>query len=180
MRLHLVRHGECTWNAEGRLPGQARDVPLTALGRTQAADAAARLAGCGATLLLASDLLRAVQTADVIGAALGLPVTTTPLLREQGRGVLEGRLHRDLVAEPVPEGSDIADIRWGGGESVADVHRRLGALVDQLRARPDAAAVLVSHADALRILLALLDGRGHRAVDWTPWAPAGIVVRELR
>lgn len=179
MRLYLVRHGECTWNAEGRLPGQARDVPLTALGRTQAADAAARLAGCGATLLLASDLLRAVSTAEVIAAALGLSVETSPLLREQGRGVLEGRLHRELVAEPVPEGFDIADIAWGGGESVADVHARLGVLVELLRARPDAAAVLVSHADALRVLLALLDGRGHRAVDWTPWAPGAVVVREL-
>ena len=41
-RILLVRHGESTWNADGRWQGQA-DPPLSDLGRSQAAEAAAKV-----------------------------------------------------------------------------------------------------------------------------------------
>ncbi|NHB85904.1 phosphoglycerate mutase family protein [Tessaracoccus sp. HDW20] len=42
MLLHLIRHGQSTWNVEGRVQGQAMDVPLTALGVEQAGGRAMR------------------------------------------------------------------------------------------------------------------------------------------
>ena len=44
--LLLLRHGQSTWNDEGRWQGQA-DPPLSALGSAQASEAASRLAGTG-------------------------------------------------------------------------------------------------------------------------------------
>ena len=181
MILHLVRHGQSTWNLERRLQGQRMDVPLTDLGRAQARDAARALADAALTAVVTSDQLRAVQTAEVIAAAAGLPVRTTPLLREQGLGSLEGLRYDDLAVEPVPDGQHISEVRWGGGESVEQVHARLRRFVSHLRAShaPDARLALVSHGDTLRVLLAVLEGRGHRDVEWVEFGNGQVVTRSL-
>jgi phosphohistidine phosphatase SixA len=69
--LYLVRHGEAAASGE-----------LTAVGRLQARQAAARIAD--ASVVLTSDLPRARQTADVIAAATGVRVVVSPGLREAG------------------------------------------------------------------------------------------------
>ncbi|MGO4956663.1 histidine phosphatase family protein [Luteococcus sp. Sow4_B9] len=166
--LVLVRHGQSTWNLEGRLQGQTMDVPLTLLGQDQARTAAQTVAGLvpRGSLVLSSDQVRARQTAEVIGQALSSPVQTTSLLREQALGSLEGKLTAELRPEPVPHGADISEVRWGGGESVRMVHGRCLELLELLRQEGMDRAVLVGHGDALQILLAVLDGRGHRDVAW--------------
>lgn len=179
--VHLVRHGQSTWNLERRLQGQRADVPLTDLGRAQAADAAARLEGTAATLVISSDQLRAAETARIIADRLDLPVRFDEALREQALGELEGRSYDDLVPEPVPDTQHISEIRWGGGESVADVHARLTAFVAQLTERsadqPRTEVVIVSHGDTLRILLAVLDGRDHRDVEWVEFGNGEVITR---
>lgn len=172
--VHLVRHGQSTWNREGRLQGQTIHPPLTDLGRRQAAAAAATIAGLvnGPAVLWSSDLVRAATTAAVIGTRLGLPVLHDESLREQSLGRLEGRLARSLRAEPTPPDVHVGDVRWGGGESTADVHRRLGQFLDRELPTPTGDAgrgqhlVLVSHGDAIRVARAWLLGRGHRDLDW--------------
>lgn len=164
-KLILLRHGESTWNVEGRLQGQTMDVPLTERGLAQAreaADAVARVVPDG-TPVWSSDQLRARQTAEVVADRLSSEVCLSPLLREQALGDLEGRLTSELSAEPVTEGEHISEIRWGGGESVADVYVRSQSVLEQL---PDADLVIVGHGDSLRILLAALEDRGHRDVDY--------------
>lgn len=180
MILHLVRHGQSTWNAEGRLQGQTMDVPLTELGLAQARDAAGTLAHTTLTAILTSDQLRARQTAELLAKPHGLVPEATPLLREQALGELEGRLTRELTPEPVPVGLDIAEVAWGGGESLADVYRRLQCLLAELGARfdPHEQVMLVSHGDTLRVLVALLEGRTHREVDWTPITNCAVITRE--
>src|SRR3954447_4283030 len=73
-RLLLLRHGQSEWNAAGRWQGQA-DIPLSARGEEQAAEAAERLAGRGGarfTVVVASDLQRTVRTAEIMAATLGI------------------------------------------------------------------------------------------------------------
>jgi len=169
IHLLLVRHGESEWNVEGRVQGQASGNPLTRIGRRQAWDTATQLAGRGASRVLSSDLDRAVQTAAIIGDYLGLAAERTAALREQSLGVLEGRYARDLIAEPTPPDCHISEVRWGGGESIRDVFERLNGLCTQLRTEPQSGPViLVSHATALQVLLAILDGRTHREVCFDP------------
>ncbi|HEX7136135.1 MAG TPA: histidine phosphatase family protein, partial [Iamia sp.] len=82
VRLLLVRHGESTWNADGRWQGQA-DPPLTDRGREQARSAAAGLPG-GVDELWSSDLERARVTAELLGAEAGCgPVVVDTAFRER-------------------------------------------------------------------------------------------------
>lgn len=155
------------------------DIPLTDLGRQQAADAAARLSATAATLVLSSDQLRAVETASILADALALPLRTSPVLREQSVGELEGRRYDELTPEPVPDGFDISEVRWGGGESVADVHARLRGFIAELALLPDEEIIVVSHGDTLRILLAVLAGRGHREVEWIEFGNGEVVTAAL-
>ena len=87
--LLLVRHGETDWNAEGKLQGHT-DRPLNDYGRRQAQALADRLAGEAIDAVYASDLSRARETAEILGARLGLPVVVDPDLREKNWGSWEG------------------------------------------------------------------------------------------
>src|SRR4051794_8538514 len=163
LTLLLVRHGQSAWNAAGLMQGQTPHVPLTELGHQQADRAAAELAaltrdGTGPGALLSSDLLRAVQTAERCAAATGLTVATTPALREQGYGVLEGRPSRELW-----DVVDWTDPHWSaeGGESLAQLHGRVAGLFDQLLADPPAPVLaLVTHGDTIRAAQAVAAGLG--------------------
>jgi broad specificity phosphatase PhoE len=98
-RLLLVRHGQSEWNAQGRWQGQA-DPPLTDVGRAQARTAAQALGAVDA--IFSSDLRRAVETAAVLSAQLGVgPVITDPGWRERDAGEWSG-LTRAEIHERFP------------------------------------------------------------------------------
>ena len=180
-RIHLVRHGESTWNVERRLQGQTAHPELTARGREQAAQAAEELArrvGGRPAAVWSSDLVRAAQTAQAVAQRLGVVVRVEPALREQGLGSMEGRLTRELEPQEVPAGRHVTEVRWGGGESIADVHARLTALAARARADVPAGTdfVWVTHGDTLRVALAVLTGQGHRDVSWEGVVANGAVV----
>ena len=79
-----VRHGQSTWNVLDRMQGHELSPPLTELGREQAQDAAETLADRGIVRLLSSPATRALETAEIIAAHLGLEVEVEPLLLEKG------------------------------------------------------------------------------------------------
>jgi broad specificity phosphatase PhoE len=158
LTLLLVRHGQSEWNARGLMQGQTAHVPLTDLGRAQAATAARELAALRPGALVSSDLLRARQTAEHCARTTGLPVAVTPALREQGYGVLEGRPSRELW-----DVVDWTDPHWAadGGESLAGLHGRVAAYLGELRAAPPADVVaLVTHGDTIRAAQAVAAGLG--------------------
>ncbi|HEY4044971.1 MAG TPA: histidine phosphatase family protein [Rhodopila sp.] len=82
----LLRHGQSEFNlhfsATRRDPGII-DPRLTELGHTQAQDAAQALMGQGIERVIVSPYTRALQTARPVAAALGLPVTIDPIVRER-------------------------------------------------------------------------------------------------
>jgi len=104
----LVRHGLSTWNVQDRWQGWA-DCPLSDIGRTQAKEAAGRLAGpsgreretgAGLTGVAASDLERARETAEIMSAILGLgDVLTDPGLREYDVGDWQGHTREEIAAK---------------------------------------------------------------------------------
>lgn len=162
LTLLLVRHGQSEWNAAGLMQGQTQDVPLTDLGHQQAATAARELALLRPGALISSDLLRAVQTAEHCARSTGLQFTTSPALREQGYGILEGRPSRDLW-----DVVDWTDPHWSadGGESLAELHGRVETYLKQLVAEPPADVVaLVTHGDTIRAAEAVAAGLGSEAM----------------
>lgn len=98
----MVRHGETVDNARQIMQGQTQGC-LNEKGREQALQVARRLADEQIDAVVASDLYRAVQTAEYISALHGLPVKTTPLLRERDWGGFTGRFIPDLKGEVWPD-----------------------------------------------------------------------------
>ena len=93
-RLLIVRHGQSTWNADGRWQGQA-DPPLSALGAAQAQAAADVVPDVD--LMVASDLARARQTAEIIATARQLSaVRLDERLRERNSGDWTGFTREEI------------------------------------------------------------------------------------
>ena len=91
-RVLLIRHGQSTWNADGRWQGWA-DPSLSPEGRTQAEAAAVALGAAGEQFagVFSSDLARARETAEVLAEAMALdPVRVDAALRERDVGVWSG------------------------------------------------------------------------------------------
>jgi broad specificity phosphatase PhoE len=93
-RILIVRHGQSTWNADGRWQGRA-DPPLSELGERQAEDVVTVLARRAASRpsigrIWASPLMRARQTAEIIGRGLGLDLDFDPRLQEVDAGEWTG------------------------------------------------------------------------------------------
>lgn len=176
--VYLVRHGQSEWNLLRLTQGQTTHPRLTVLGRDQAARAAETVAhDVGPDLpirLVTSDLVRAVETARIIGDRLGVDPELDARLREQHLGDLEGRSHEDTWRQADLHDWTDPELPMAGGESVAAVRRRLVAVLDELD--PEVPTVLVSHGDAIRSAVAHL--LGHPMTD-APWVevPNGSVAR---
>src|SRR5690349_6102426 len=92
----LVRHGQSEWNAQGRWQGQA-DPPLSELGRQQAFSASRKIGSVD--VIVASDLERALHTAQIISGQIGVgPVIVEPLFRERDAGEWSGLTREEIMA----------------------------------------------------------------------------------
>lgn len=100
--IFLVRHGETVDNARQIMQGQTQGE-LNEKGREQACQVAERLAGEQIDAVIASDLHRAVQTAEYIAQPHHLEVSTTALMRERDWGSFTGRFIPDLKGEVWPD-----------------------------------------------------------------------------
>jgi probable phosphoglycerate mutase len=97
--IGLVRHGTTEWNLAGRMQGQM-DTPLAEAGRVQARLLGRRLASePGWDGIIASDLSRAAETAQIVAAASGIPlIGTDARLRERSFGQIEGTTREERIA----------------------------------------------------------------------------------
>lgn len=155
--LHFVRHGETDWNAERRIQGQLKEVALSVNGRQQARAIADELATTNATLIIASDLDRTMQTAEIISERLQLPIVAEPALRERHFGITQGQFYAD-VADLVHEWWKHADHRVEGGESNREVYERVSRYLQRLIADPPGRElILVTHGGTMNMALAWLD-----------------------
>ncbi len=160
LELWLVRHGETTWNAEGRWQGQT-DVPLSELGRAQAHRLARRLEGAHFDAVISSDLGRALETAQTVAARLeGSPkVLTDPRWREINVGAISGL--SPLEAEQKGLGLRVRpfDERFPDGESRADLAVRTNhALTDLGRERAGTKVIVFAHGGTIKSAFGVLFG----------------------
>jgi len=159
-QILFARHGETEWNAVLRVQGWT-DTPLSARGRAQAAALAERLAGLPLQAVYASDLSRAVETAQPAAEKSGLEVQTLPGLRERRFGDWEGLTQADLERDHAAPWHRFhvrrdLDAPVPGGETWAEVGARVrAALAHILAAHPgrDEAVLVVGHGGSGRTLL---------------------------
>src|SRR6478735_6754966 len=162
--LILLRHGETEWNADRRLQGH-RDIALNEVGLRQAAQAAPSIAALQPEVVIASDLQRALVTAQTVSDALELPVGIDIRLRETGLGAWEG-LTVDEARATWPDEwsawtSTSALNHPPGGESRWQVAGRAGQVVDELDDSGISSALLVSHGGTIVGLTGRLLGLPH-------------------
>jgi broad specificity phosphatase PhoE len=177
-QLVLVRHGETEWTERGLLHGRL-DSPLSLRGRRNAEATADRLRGETFDALYTSPKGRAVQTATILGAALGLRPTPLDGLREADFGWLEGR----PLSQIDPDGPGNKMLRpfvWLVGAVSAErprpIARRVSAAVEiMVREHPRGRLLVVTHWGILSMLLAhLVDGDPRRWRGRGPWAACGL------
>jgi broad specificity phosphatase PhoE len=164
--IYYIRHGETSWNAEGRLQG-AQDVPLNDLGRKQAAHAGNILAGLFARdgrdksslAFVASPLIRARATMEMVRGELKLPSAGYALddrLREIGYGQWEGSTLPEMqVADPdlfVRRQAEKWTVSPPGGESYVAVQARMQEWYASLATD----TVAVAHGGTARALMVAL------------------------
>lgn len=166
-RLYFIRHGETSWNAEGRMQGQ-QDVPLNDKGHVQAADAGhtlRNLLGVDTAKIeenfsfFASPLWRTRQTMEIVRQQLGLDPKTYTMddrLKEITFGQWEGLTWPQVQARDAAMAQERVDDKWGfvppDGESYAMVAERIRPWLKAL----DGDAVIVSHGGIARVFMALI------------------------
>lgn len=162
----LARHGQTRDNLPpGRFQGWT-NTPLNDTGRREAFELAGRVAGFEQPIasLWSSDLGRAQETADIVGAAVGLRPIQDWRLREGFRGRWEGFLFDEIrTSEPDRFAAWLrggADFRFPGGESLAEHQARVGAALGDIHARGPLPALAVCHGGSIRVMLAERDPRG--------------------
>jgi len=147
MKLYIVRHGQCEWNALHKVCGST-DSPLTPKGRAQAAETAAAVAEMTRDqpldLIIASPLSRALETGRAIQAACGgIPLIIDDRLREIDFGDNEGRDTRDPDFQAEKR---IFPRRHPNGESMLGFTHRIYGFLEDIRARyPDKVVLLACH-----------------------------------
>lgn len=183
--LLLVRHGQTAWNAAGRWQGHA-DPALSNLGREQVRALASTLRAGRAERdatwsgLLASDLRRARETAEILGEVLGLEVEIESRLRELDVGEWAGLTRseierRDRSALRAFEAGD-PGVRPGGGESRAEIRRRARDLMHDVCKRfSGERLIVVTH---LGVIRALLPGAEPGHADRFPVVAEELIARD--
>jgi broad specificity phosphatase PhoE len=134
-----------------------RPIALSEAGRAQGRALVPLLRALAPDRVLASPLVRAHETAEIVATALGVPLALDPDLVELDFGSWEGRSYDELVGDPVYRAfsEDATATSPPGGESVGAAQARaLAALGRALAATPGLRVCVVSHGDVLRLVLA--------------------------
>lgn len=158
-RILLARHAETS--APDRFHGAESDIGLSEWGREQAERLGRWVAEARPAALYCSAMRRAVDTAGPVGRACGLEPVVIPALHERRIGALSG--------VPREEGwAAYAEVkaRWlagdlevshPGGESFADIRRRVVPILEELAARHRGETIaVVAHGVVIRVLLSSL------------------------
>jgi phosphoserine phosphatase len=161
MKLYVVRHGITKNNKLGRFNGQRCDEPLEPEGFEQAAITKEKLPS-DLVKIYSSDLLRAVQTAEVLNQNFNLEIERCPELREVDFGTLTGQNYKNSEGKYI----DVPDFSWDtwnkieydlrlfGGESNEDVKKRIQKFINYIKSvHKDSEKILVvTHGGILRLM----------------------------
>jgi len=155
----FLRHGESIGNAESRWQGQS-DYALTERGRAQARALAERWKSEAVKfdLIIASPLVRAKETAEIIASALNAKVELNSILLERHIGEMEGLTVEEVRMKPQPPYVTPYDPIGGEGEGDWALFLRAGQALHDLVRRPPGSYLIVSHGGLLNQLMNAIIG----------------------
>lgn len=142
------------------LSGGWTDTPLTDFGREQANLIGNRLKkeiNSEEYVLYSSDLMRAKQTAEIIGSHLNLNIIEERGVREINTGIATGKT-KDWVRENenprLKEGYDIDYLAFEGAETPRELHKRVSKCMEKVYTFEKKNILIVTHGVALSNILA--------------------------
>ena len=154
MKLYVARHGQTDWNVENKVCGST-NRPLTEQGKEQAKALAEKLKDKDIDVIIASPMLRAMQTAGAVSIATGIPVIMDERLREHDYGDFEGF---DRSKDEYWQQKYLFATKFPKGESLFDLAQRVYNLLDDVKkAYPDKTVLLVCHGGVSRMIKTYFD-----------------------
>ena len=168
-RFGLIRHAQTQWNLEKRIQGRS-DSPLTADGERQATRWGQLLKPFEWDRIIASDIGRALKTANLINDCLNVSMITDSRLREQDWGQWVGRTTAQLKTEMPLEFDGQARAGWAfcppGGEDRRNVQKRSQkALLEAAAQWPGSNILVVTHEGVIKSIIYHLCGRKFLATE---------------
>ena len=160
IKIYIARHGETTWNEEGRIQGRS-DPGLSLKGYAQSLALVHHLKDRPLSAIYASTRQRSILTAEPLANHFGLPIQTQPELDEIAFGILEGKLLFHFDEELRSEWERFKDNRFvyriPGAENYADVSNRIKPFMERLLRDHEGQEVLVvGHRVVNRLLIGML------------------------
>lgn len=177
----LIRHA-LTDSVGKRLSGRTPGVALSAAGRAQAQQLAARLADVPLDAIYSSPLERAVQTAAPVAAQHGLETSISDDFLELDFGDWTNCTFQELQGQPQFQrfNSFRSHTRIPGGELMLEAQARVVAGLGKLCAQhPGQTVAVVSHADLLKAAVAHYAGIHLDLFQRLEISPASVSVLEI-
>jgi broad specificity phosphatase PhoE len=158
--IYIARHGETTWNEEGRIQGRS-DPDLSPRGYAQSQALLEQLKDKPISAIYSSNLKRSFLTAEPIANHLGLRIQRRAELDEIAFGILEGKLLVKFDEALKSEWDRFKDHRFTyhipGGENYTDVANRIKPFIEKTLQNHEGREVLiVGHRVVNRLLIGML------------------------
>jgi broad specificity phosphatase PhoE len=165
-----LRHGATDWNRQGLFQGRT-DIPLNDDGIAQAHAAAARLQNVPFDQVVASPLIRALKTAEIISSAKNMPLAVDDGIIECDFGSLEGlSIAETMKARGLRTVEDLVSILPPDGEPWPSISARalrcVGAWLDR---HPQATILFVCHDAVMQAMSEALCGQWLNNRHGTPF-----------
>ena len=154
--LYIVRHGQTNWNLADRVQGQY-DIALNNTGRVQAHRAAEKIELFHIEHIISSDLMRARETAQIIGNKLNITVDYDARLREYDFGKLTGWKRTEI--DPSMVQIFFTNPTKFGAERLEDAFARVGHFLKDIDF--DKNTLVVTHGGVINFVLCYLEDKNN-------------------
>ena len=146
--IYIVRHGQTNWNISKQLQGH-NPIPINENGRKEADNVRRKIELLNFDKIISSDLLRAIQTTEIINKHLSKDVILDSRLRSVDYGTLEGRFIPDISQEEwaLYNSTPI----FFNAESTENVYLRIKSFFDEQFSKNEN-VLIVAHGGTLRII----------------------------
>jgi len=160
INLYIARHGETTWNVEGRIQGRS-DPGLSPKGQQQSVALLEQLKDRSLAAIYTSSLQRSILTAQPVANQFSLPIRKESELDEIAFGILEGRNLYQFDEVTKSEWERFKDDRFNyripGAENYTDVANRIKPFIEKtLREHEGEEVLIVGHRVVNRLLIGML------------------------
>jgi broad specificity phosphatase PhoE len=195
VKIFFVRHGETTYNQEGKFQGQ-KDIPLDEAGKVQAEKLGLRFednylhSGEQIAAIYSSPLSRAMDTADAVAEKLHITPKPDPTLKEMDMGEWEGKTAKQIMEQYKDENGVPLLKKWQenpvdnhipGGEKVVELDARVATSLDKIIKNhlPAENIVLVTHMGPIAVALRHVLGKNLQDLGKIKTDNASVTVIEV-